>query len=213
MFLKLFKDKTEYSKRDFIFDIVLGFICLILIGFLFFVSNFWIATVSVSQQSMTNTINDGDVLILDKLATVERGDVIVFKQNDNDDYIKRVIGIEGDTIYTENGVIYVERFENGEYKKFKIKESYLKNPSAGTYIEYFLCNDIPKTVIGKGQYFVLGDNRESSQDSRTIYTEYGEENPDTTAPNYVGLVSESQIIGVVHQFWIENKDITTKLFG
>ena len=208
--------ETEYSKKEYVFDLVLGIIALILVAFLFFASNFWISTVCVKQTSMTNTLQDGDVLILDRLAKVERGDVVVFKQNDKEDYIKRVIAVEGDTIYTKNGEVWLEYLDGGKISIGKLNEPYIKNPKAGTYLYYYADRkvEIPRLTVGKGQYFVLGDNRENSTDSRTYFNLIdGTINENTTSDKYVGLVDDEQIIGVVHQFWIENKEYTTKIFA
>ena len=213
MFNNLLNNKTEYKKSEFVFDLIVGFTALILVVFLFFTSNFWISTVCVQQTSMTNTLQDGDVLILDKLAKIDRGDVVVFKQNENEDYIKRVIAVEGDTIYTVNGEVWIERKINGKLLIEKLNEPYLKKASAGTYLNYFNFVDIPRVTLGRGEYFVLGDNRENSTDSRTFFNSDGTYNEKTTDRNYVGLVKKSQILGVVHEYWIERKDLTTKIFG
>ena len=210
----LLGNKTEYSKKEYVFDLVLGITALILVAFLFFTSNFWISTVCVKQTSMTNTLQDGDVLILDRLASVDRGDVIVFKQNENEDYIKRVIAVEGDTVYTKNGEVWIEYLDGGKISVGKLNEPYIKNPEAGTYLNHYTKLDIPRITVKEGQYFVLGDNRENSTDSRTYFNmSDGSINENTSSDKYVGLVDKEQIIGVVHQFWIDRKDATTKLFG
>ena len=124
----LLNNKETYTTKDFITEIVLEVVALLLIIFLFFTSTFWISTVRVKQTSMTNTLYDGDILVLDKLASVEAGDIIVFKQNENEDYIKRVIAVEGDVVYSIDGEVYVDRVVNGELKTINLVENYIKMP-------------------------------------------------------------------------------------
>ena len=209
----LLNDKVEYTKKEFVVDLIIGFTALILVAFLFFTSTFWISTVCVQQTSMTNTLQEGDVLVLDKLAKVDRGDIIVFKQTENEDYIKRVIAVEGDTVYTVDGKVWIEYYENGKKVFKQLDEPYLKHPLNGTYVNYLNKVEISRVTIGKGQYFVFGDNRMNSTDSRTYFNQDGSINTNVNDATYVGLVSEEDVLGVVHEFWVAKKDVTTKIFG
>jgi signal peptidase I len=120
----------------------------------------------IPSGSMEPTLKVGDKVLVNKLSydfhSVHRGDIIVFKKPPNDntpgitDLIKRVIGLPGETIQSgANGDIYI----NGVL----IKQPWLTaeakaNPGPA----------IPKTVIPPGMYFVMGDNRGDSSDSREI---------------------------------------------
>ena len=112
----------------------------------------------VSGESMENTLDDGDQLIVDKLTyrfhDPERFDIIVFpfRYKDNTYYIKRIIGLPGETVQIANGEIYI----NGEL----LKESYGREvmQDAGLAAE--------PITLGEDEYFVLGDNRNYSSDSR-----------------------------------------------
>lgn len=112
----------------------------------------------VSGESMENTLDDGDQLIVDKLTyrfhDPERFDIIVFpfRYKDNTYYIKRIIGLPGETVQIVDGEIYI----NGEM----LEESYGREvmQDAGLAAE-------PLT-LGDDEYFVLGDNRNYSSDSR-----------------------------------------------
>lgn len=207
------KVKENYTKKDLIVDVIIWVTAILLIVFLFFLSNVWISTVCVQQTSMTNTLDEGDVLILDRLAKPKRQDIIVFSQNDKEDYIKRVIGMEGDTVYTLNGIVYVEYQKDGKTVKEILDEPYIKEPDNKTYLHATGKIDIPRVTLGKGEFFVLGDNRCNSVDSRTYFDSFGNENTQTQSPTYVGIVKQEQIKGVVHQFWVDKKDVTTKIFG
>lgn len=110
----------------------------------------------IEGSSMEPTLHNGQRLLVNRLAyqnpnEAQRGDIIVFRAWDQDeDYIKRVIGVPGDEIDIRDNHIRV----NG----FLLDEPYIANePTFGT----------PDTVIlGPGEYYVLGDNRGNSSDSR-----------------------------------------------
>jgi signal peptidase I len=113
---------------------------------------------------MEPTLHEGDRVLVNKLSyklhDVHRGDVVVFRRpegaesgdDDIEDLIKRVIGLPGDTVETVDGVIYV----NGE----PLPEPYLVK---GTRSD---SPPVQRQVIPKDHYFVMGDNRGNSQDSR-----------------------------------------------
>ena len=116
----------------------------------------------VEGASMENTLHNGDNLIVDKLSyhfrDPERFDIIVFpfQYQANTYYIKRIIGLPGETVQImEDGSIYI----NGE----KMEESYgrevIQPETIGRAAE--------PIVLGEDEYFVMGDNRNNSSDSRT----------------------------------------------
>lgn len=115
----------------------------------------------VSGASMEPNFNNGNYLLVDELTyrfrTPERGEVIVFRypQNPQTFYIKRVIGLPGETVVIDNGKIAVTE-TNG--KKINLNETYLPR-------EYMTGNYNVK--LESGQYFVMGDNRNFSYDSRS----------------------------------------------
>ncbi|MGP1433449.1 MAG: signal peptidase I [Catonella sp.] len=121
-------------------------------------SNVFIKT-SVSGISMQPTLEDGQIVIVNKLAYYlqkpERNDVIVYKQtNKEHSYfeVKRVIGMPGETIKIKNGIVYI----NDEVFKEKVKIDIIQN--GGLAEESIKLDD--------NEYFVLGDNRNESEDSR-----------------------------------------------
>lgn len=112
----------------------------------------------VSGSSMEPMFQDGDNLIIDKLSyrfnAPERYDIIVFPYKYQEDvyYIKRIIGMPGDTIQVHDGEVYIN--------DFLLEESFGNEPmeTAGLASEPIL--------LGDNEYFVLGDNRNHSSDSR-----------------------------------------------
>ena len=134
-------------------------------------STYVIAPFTVKGHSMDYTFADNDKVFVNKLSkNYERGDEVVFHANETDDYIKRVIGVPGDTIEYKDDVLYV----NGEkvdepYLTQKIKEAKESGTAPFTpdfNIEY-LSSTKSKTVP-EGMYFVMGDNRQHSTDSRVF---------------------------------------------
>lgn len=116
----------------------------------------------VQGNSMVPTFHTGDYLITEKLSyrfrEPKRGEIIVLKnpRDESQDFIKRIIAVPGDTIEISNNTVYL----NDQ----SIKESYLP-PGTPTPVGAFLTEGIP-VKVANNQYFVIGDNREHSSDSR-----------------------------------------------
>ena len=139
---------------------------------------------TVSGESMMPTFNDGDKLIISNLFyEPQRGDVVVFDDRTNTAYddipiIKRIIGLEGDVVKIEGGIIMVK--ENGS-DEFTIVD-YVKDMD----IPY---RDMDEVTVGKGEMFVMGDNVNNSLDS----TDRDENNPTKN----VGNIKIDSILGKV----------------
>ncbi|HUD20974.1 MAG TPA: signal peptidase I [Candidatus Saccharimonadales bacterium] len=127
------------------------------------IRNFLFQPFVVDGSSMEPNYHNNEYLLVEKLSyhfyQPKRDDVIVFKYpNDTRvNYIKRVIGLPGDTIKIENGFVYVNGAQLSEpYLQTGVKTDILGSP------------DVPYQVtVGSNEYFVMGDNREHSSDSRT----------------------------------------------
>ena len=126
----------------------------------------------VDGRSMMNTLHDGDNLIVEKLSyrfsDPKRFDIIVFPPTGKKEYyIKRIIGLPGETVQIdENGNIYI----NGELLEENYGAETIQNPGRA----------VNPITLGEDEYFVMGDNRNNSKDSRS---------------EEVGNVKRSQIIG------------------
>lgn len=138
-------------------------VALIAIGAVFLIRNFLVQPFLVSGSSMTPNFYDGDYLLIDELTyrfrNPERGEVSVFRYpNDETTYfIKRIIGLPGERIQIKNGNVTV--FNQASPDGFALEESYLHDG-------LFTSGNI-NVELREGEYFVLGDNRSYSFDSRT----------------------------------------------
>lgn len=140
--------------------------CVVALIIFLLIRHFLFAPVSVDGQSMAPTLEDQDRLILNKIDKIDRFDVIVFPAPSEPDkqYIKRVIGLPGDTIRYQDDVLYI----NGE----PIEEEYLENsienmtPGDNFTEDFLLAAKTGEETVPEGTYFVMGDNRQNSKDSR-----------------------------------------------
>ncbi len=114
----------------------------------------------VEGPSMQPSLQTGQFLIVDRTSYLfgepAYGDLIVFHypQNPTDDYVKRVVGLPGDTVTFEAGQLYVNRAE--------VREPYINEPCHPQRCEEGTWS------LGEDEFFVLGDNRNYSQDSRAF---------------------------------------------
>ena len=130
---------------------------ILLAAVIWVVINFTVARYVVEGSSMEPNLHTGQFLMVNRLAYVfnspQRGDVIVFDYpgNPGDDYVKRVIGLPGERVVIRDGGIYID--------DVRLEEAYLPShmtmPGIGTW------------TVPEDSYFVLGDNRAHSSDSRS----------------------------------------------
>lgn len=135
--------------------------------FLFLLRQFVFTPVIVKGHSMDPTLADGERVIALKNTTINRFDIVTLHAPDEPDknYIKRVIALPGETVEYKEDVLYI----NGK----GIEEPYLDKfksemPAGSLFTENFSLADIGAKTVPKDTFFVLGDNRQNSKDSRII---------------------------------------------
>lgn len=182
------REKLEDSKLRkvliWVFEIVVTLIFAVLTSMMLFQS------VTMQESSMEPTLAVGSQYFVNKLAyktsSPKRGDIIVFRTNGSDDatlHVRRVIGLPGETIQIVNGRILI----NGEaYKEGKDFPS-INNPGMAA-------NAI---TLEAGEYFVLGDNRNNSEDSR--YADIGKVNKKYITGKLWFQISPRKEIGLLDQ--------------
>lgn len=180
-------NRPRRRDNDSLFDEIVSFLfwvmkCGIVVFILMWSLNQFVAVAyKVEGESMYPTLHDGDLLYVSKAKhlfdEIDRFDVIVFHKDGNTDYVKRVIGLPGDKIRYENDVLYV----NDEPVEEAFLEGVLSDWKLGIpFTEDFDMGELTGSVeVPEGTYFVLGDNRENSLDSRVI-----------------GFVNDESIVGV-----------------
>ena len=127
---------------------------VLLTAIIFLIVNTATGRFRIEGQSMEPNLHDGEYVLIDKVSYVlhppDRGDVIVFVKPGEKDYIKRVIGLPGDTVEVRGGQVIV----NG----VTLDEPYLNQPTNYS---------MSARQVEPGHYFVLGDNRNNSSDSHS----------------------------------------------
>jgi len=148
-------DETWHQWQSELIDgmVVAGVTALLLI-------NFVVRSFFIPSGSMEPTLQVDDYILVNefiyRFVKPQRGDIVVFKppesansNPDHRDFIKRIVGIEGDVIEVRDGALY----RNG----FRVQEPYVAEPIFG---------DEPPVLVKPGHLFMMGDNRNNSQDSR-----------------------------------------------
>ena len=141
---------------------------VIIIIVIVLIRSFIVTLVRVDGNSMVDTLHNGEILVLNKLdKDYKRFDIVVIKHN-NERLVKRVIGLPGEQVRYKNNTLYI----NGK----KVEEKFIKETT-----ENFNITELGYNKIPKGYYFVVGDNRDNSLDSR-----------------YIGLIKKEQIKGTTN---------------
>lgn len=183
----LLDQKLREPVIDFLQSIVVAIsICIVIYLFIAMPNK-------IEGESMEPNFYNGEIILTNKLSkwfngtvigdtlalNYARGDVVVFQKPNHDDFIKRVIGLPGDEVSIKDGNVYIngEMLNENEY----LPEG-LKTPGGAFIEEGEAAREIPE-----GHYFLLGDNRTRSHDSRTVD---------------IGFVKEDWIKGkVILRYW------------
>jgi signal peptidase I len=155
------QDKSS-QIRTFIRDTIT---VLAVAAVIILVLQFVIQKFVVEGSSMNFTLHDGQQLLVNKIVyrfhEPERGDIIVFHpppEIDEDDFIKRIIGLPGEKVVISNSKVIIQKADGS---LMELDEPYVTRPANRNY---------EGDIIPEGEYFVMGDNRVNSSDSRTGWT-------------------------------------------
>ena len=159
--------EDEYEYKPSILSIIWSWIWSFIVAFIIVggVYFFLGRPFTVSGASMYPTLHNGDRMVLSKVGDIHRFDVVILKAPDeNVEYIKRVIGMPGDTIEMKSGVLYI----NGN----KVDQPFINTEALAkqtVFMDDFTLESLTgESKVPEGKYFVLGDNRGVSKDSRMI---------------------------------------------
>ena len=159
--------EDEYEYKPSILSIIWSWIWSFIVAFIIVggVYFFLGRPFTVSGASMYPTLHNGDRMVLSKVGNIHRFDVVILKAPDeNVEYIKRVIGMPGDTIEMKSGVLYI----NGK----KVDQPFINTEALAkqtVFMDDFTLESLTgESKVPEGKYFVLGDNRGVSKDSRMI---------------------------------------------
>lgn len=124
---------------------------IVIIIVVILIRTFIVTPVKVNGTSMYPTLKGNEVMLLNKLGKIDRFDIVVLKiDEENDNLIKRIIGLPGETIEIKDNHIYI----NDEL----LEDTY----------GYGVTYNIDKVILEEDEYFILGDNRQVSLDSRVF---------------------------------------------
>ena len=140
-------EKKELVKKNYIKEFLPYFIVILVV---IFIKIFVFSPIRVNGASMNPTLNDKDIMILDEISyrfsEIERFNIVVVKE-ENEYLIKRIIGLPGEKIEYKDNKLYID----GKYVKEDFKHMETMDFS---------------TTLGEDEYFIMGDNRTNSTDSR-----------------------------------------------
>lgn len=137
---------------------------LLIAAVIFFGLQVTVQSFIVDGPSMNPSFHTGQRLLINKIVykihDPERGDIVIFRSpnSQQDDYIKRIIGLPGESVEIKDGVVYIHK-ENGNV--LPLDEPYITEQAK---------DDYTGGKISENEYFVLGDNRNNSSDSRHGWT-------------------------------------------
>jgi len=159
------KDEEPYSKTSEVLAFIweTAKIIIISLAIIIPIRYYLVQPFFVKGASMEQNFRNGDYLLIDevsyRLEAPQRGDVVVFRypENPSQFFIKRIIGLPGETIEIKNNMV---KIYNSEFTKgFVVEENYLSS-SQETFGNHLV-------KLGENEYYVLGDNRMQSSDSRS----------------------------------------------
>ncbi|WP_236674641.1 signal peptidase I [Enterococcus sp. BWR-S5] len=169
--------RKKQSVKVFLLEV--GITLLLFTAVVFILSKVTFTTIKVEGYSMTEQLNDGDRLFVNRMKKPKQLDLVVFKDSKGEILVRRVIGTPGDRLYYKDDQLYI----NEEQKLERYLEnavSVAKQGGMKTTEDFTLMQLTGKNSVPENKYFVLGDNRQYATDSR-----------------YFGFIDQKNIVGVV----------------
>ena len=175
-----------------LFDVTLNII--IIVAIVAIIRTFIVSPFQIEGNSMIDTLEHKEYIVINKFRYIfgapNRGDIVVFRPPTDMSkyYVKRVIGMPGETVVVKNGFVYIRSATKGDQK---LDEPYLSSINAGKTYRYPVnSGDTSEEVFNvlPGQYFVLGDNRQGSLDSRSFSHVGAHQTAFVPQPNIKGSV-------------------------
>lgn len=192
------KKEAEFDLKAEIISWIKMIVAAVVIAFV--IVEFIIINATVPTGSMEQTILPGDRILGSRLTYLfhepERGDIVVFKYQfeENTDYVKRIIGLPGETVCITNGEVTIYE---GDKLIETLDEDYING-------EWTWKNDGYTFTIPEGRYLVLGDNRNNSKDARWWYDELYLTGQCSENEVYI---TEDQILGKIYfRYWSQQTD-------
>ena len=182
--------KLRKELREWIVSIAVALMVV------FFLRTFLFQVIRVDGDSMNTTLADNERLLVSVLDVrthnVKRGDVVIchYPNRGRDDFVKRVVAVPGDCVYRKNSethVVYEAVREDGSVKTV---DEVLDPRIPGQFHPYLNSPDYAPYTLEENEYFVVGDNRYYSHDSR----DWNDNDPSQD----VGPITEDMLIGKVH---------------
>ena len=131
---------------------------IIIIALVIIVRSYFFIPIVVNGSSMEPTFEHNQLLLLNRITyqskSIKRFEIIVFKHEDKP-LVKRIIGLPGDEVLYKDGNLYINNKE--------VEEEFAREETTD-----FEISELGATTVPEGKYFVMGDNRDNSTDSRTI---------------------------------------------
>ena len=172
------KDSTKETRELILYSLILVFVLFVTM----FINTAVLSNVYVIGDSMNPTLQTDDVLYINKIVKPDYYDIIVLKVVENKDpYIKRVIGLGGDTVKCSNGIVQIKH--KGETDFVTVDSTYAQGVTPDFYLE-----------VGENEVCFLGDNRGNSEDSTEL-----------------GCRSLDNVIGVVTKWSLKHKNFLKEL--
>ncbi len=177
--LYCFRMLKNLNRRSILFhvlDVTLNIV--IIVAIVGIIRTFIVSPFQIEGNSMVDTLEHKEYIVINKFrylfGSPQRGDIVVFRPptDQNKYYVKRVIGLPGDTIVIRDGDVFVRE---GNKRDVELNETYLSATNQGKTYRFnsnggISAGDTSEEIfeVSQGQYFVLGDNRQGSLDSRSF---------------------------------------------